>query len=160
MPIEHSIREHGQRSRKEHGGDDECQLSPESTPIDSVDPLRLARGGGHERRHQCERHGEDAVSELDIARHEPNSGERFNAVTKFVANALVLRSRNPADDGDDFRVARTARVYDPANTWVQFLWFSLRDALMVGLEERPDPDRDGDGEGDREQERGRKPAKP
>ena len=77
-------------------------------------------------------------------------GSVKRTVTKFVANALVVRSDNPADGGDDMRVARTVRRYDPRDTWIQFLWFSLRDALTQGLEEHPKQDRDGDGDEDRE----------
>ena len=86
-------------------------------------------------------------------------GSLKRTVTEFVADALVVRSHNPADGGDDFRIARTVSRYDPRNTWIQFLWFSLREALMVGLQERPDRDEDGDGKKDRV-ERPRRSAKP
>ena len=65
-------------------------------------------------------------------------GSVKRGVTKFVANAFVVRSHNPDDDGDDLRVARTTRPYDPTQTWIQFLWVSMRDGLMEGLKERPD----------------------
>jgi hypothetical protein len=47
----------------------------------------------------------------------------------------VVRSRNPDEDGDNLRTARTVRRYDPANSWIRFLWFSLRDALTEALKE-------------------------
>jgi hypothetical protein len=71
-------------------------------------------------------------------------------VKQFVANALVVRSENPADGGDDFRVARTVRYYDPTTTWLQHLWFSLRDGLTVAVKEQKPED----------EERPRRPARP
>ncbi|HEX6104191.1 MAG TPA: hypothetical protein VFZ26_01325, partial [Gemmatimonadales bacterium] len=64
-------------------------------------------------------------------------GDVVREVKELVANALVVRSRNPEENGEDLRVARTTRRYDPTSTWIQFLWFSLRDALMEGIKERP-----------------------
>jgi hypothetical protein len=54
---------------------------------------------------------------------------------KFVANAFVVRSRNPDGDGKDLRTVRTVRRYDPTTTWVQFLWLSVKDGLMAGIKE-------------------------
>jgi hypothetical protein len=62
-------------------------------------------------------------------------GSVSRAVKKFVANAFVVRSRNPGEDGKDLRTVRTVRPYDPTKTWVQFLWLSLRDGLMEGIKE-------------------------
>jgi hypothetical protein len=56
-------------------------------------------------------------------------------VAEFIADAFVVRSRNPDEDGDNLRTARTVRRYDPANSWMRFLWFSLRDGLKEALEE-------------------------
>jgi hypothetical protein len=56
-------------------------------------------------------------------------------VKKFIANAFVVRDRNPDKDGKDLRTARTQRVYDPTKTWVQFVWLSVRDAAMEGMKE-------------------------
>jgi hypothetical protein len=63
-------------------------------------------------------------------------GSVKRTVTKFIANALVVRSHNPADNGDDFRIARTTRPYDPTKTWIQFVWLGLRDGVTEGLKER------------------------
>lgn len=62
-------------------------------------------------------------------------GSVKRAVKKFVANAFVVRDRNPDEDGDHLRTARIVRRYDPAKTWLQFLWFGLRDGLMEALKE-------------------------
>jgi len=62
-------------------------------------------------------------------------GSVSRALKKFVANAFVVRSRNPGEDGKDLRTVRTVRAYDPTKTWVQFLWLSLRDGLMEGIKE-------------------------
>jgi hypothetical protein len=56
-------------------------------------------------------------------------------VAEFIADAFVVRSRNPDEDGDNLRTARTVRRYDPANNWIRFLWFSLRDGLKEALQE-------------------------
>jgi hypothetical protein len=60
-------------------------------------------------------------------------GSVKRAVKKFVANAFVVDDRNPDEDG--LRTARIVRRYDPARTWLQFLWFGLRDGLMEALKE-------------------------
>jgi len=62
-------------------------------------------------------------------------GSVGRALKKFVANAFVVRSRNPGEDGKDLRTVRTVRRYDPTRTWVQFLWLSVRDGLMGGIKE-------------------------
>ena len=62
-------------------------------------------------------------------------GSVERAVEKFVANAFKVRSRNPGKDGKDLRTARTSRRYDPADTWVHFLWVSLRDGLLEGVKD-------------------------
>jgi hypothetical protein len=51
------------------------------------------------------------------------------AMNKVWANTFKIRSENPEDDGKRLRTAITLRTYDPANTWIQFLWFGLRDGL-------------------------------
>lgn len=62
-------------------------------------------------------------------------GSVGRALKKFVANAFVVRGRNPGEDGKNLRTVRTVRRYDPTKTWVQFLWLSVRDGLMEGLKE-------------------------
>jgi len=62
-------------------------------------------------------------------------GSVKRAVEEFVADAFVVRSRNPDEDGDNLRSARTVRRYDRAQGWIRFLWFSLRDGLKEALKE-------------------------
>jgi hypothetical protein len=62
-------------------------------------------------------------------------GSVKRAVKKFVANAFVVHDRNPDEDGDHLRTARIVRRYDPRQSWLQFLWFGLRDGLMDTLKE-------------------------
>ena len=62
-------------------------------------------------------------------------GGPIGAVKEFIADAFVVRSRNPDEDGDNLRTARIVRRYDPTQSWLQFLWFSLRDALEEALKE-------------------------
>jgi hypothetical protein len=62
-------------------------------------------------------------------------GSVKRTVKEFVADAFVVRSRNPDEDGDNLRTARTVRRYDPTHGWVRFLWFSLRDGLMEVVKE-------------------------
>ncbi len=62
-------------------------------------------------------------------------GSVKRAVQKFVANAFEVHDRNPDEDGGHLRTARIVRQYDPAETWLQFVWFGLRDGLMEALKE-------------------------
>jgi hypothetical protein len=62
-------------------------------------------------------------------------GSVKRAVKKFVANAFVVHDRNPDENGEHLRTARIVRRFDPAKTWLQFLWFGLRDGLMEALKE-------------------------
>jgi hypothetical protein len=62
-------------------------------------------------------------------------GSLARGVKKFIANAFVVRSRNPDEDGTHLRTARTLRHYDPARTWLQFVWVSVRDATMEAIKE-------------------------
>jgi hypothetical protein len=62
-------------------------------------------------------------------------GSVKRAVEETIADALVVRSRNPDDDDEEPRVARTVRHYDPTSTWIQFLWFSLREGLLEVVKE-------------------------
>jgi len=54
---------------------------------------------------------------------------------ELIADAFVVRSRNPDEDGENLRTARTVRSYDPAQNWLRFVWFGLRDALKEALKE-------------------------
>ncbi len=62
-------------------------------------------------------------------------GSVKRTVQEFLAGAFVVRSRNPDEDGENLRTVRTVRRYDPTNTWLQFLWFGLRDGLMEAVKE-------------------------
>lgn len=62
-------------------------------------------------------------------------GSVSREVKEFLAQSLVVRSRNPEEEGEDPLVARTVHRYDPADTWLQFLWFSLREGLLEVLKE-------------------------
>jgi hypothetical protein len=68
-----------------------------------------------------------------------DGGGVIGAVTRgvrdFIAGAFVVRSRNPDDEGEDLRTGRTVRRYSPERTWLQFLWFGLRDGLTAVLRE-------------------------
>ena len=55
------------------------------------------------------------------------------AMKKVWANTFKVRSENPDDDGKPPRTVRTRRRYDPSNSWVQFLWFGLRDGLRAAV---------------------------
>jgi hypothetical protein len=56
-------------------------------------------------------------------------------VKEVLADAFVVRSRNPDEDGDDLRTARTVRRYERSQSWFQFLWLGLRDGLMATVKE-------------------------
>jgi hypothetical protein len=61
-------------------------------------------------------------------------GSVTRGAKEFLAQSFVVRSSNP--DGDDEpRVARTTRPYYPKFTWLQFLWFGLREGLMEVIKE-------------------------
>ncbi len=62
-------------------------------------------------------------------------GRVKRAMKEFVAQALVVRSSNPDEDGENLRTARTVRRYDPTTTWIQFVWLGVRDGLMEALKE-------------------------
>jgi hypothetical protein len=62
-------------------------------------------------------------------------GSVSRRVKKFIANAFVVRGRNPDEDGKHLRTAHTRRRYAPSQTWVQFLWLSVRDAAVEGMKE-------------------------
>jgi hypothetical protein len=62
-------------------------------------------------------------------------GSVGRGVNELIADAFVVRSRNPDEDGENLRTARTVRQYDPAQNWIQFIWFGLRDALKEAVKE-------------------------
>jgi hypothetical protein len=62
-------------------------------------------------------------------------GSVTRGVKEFLAQSFVVRSGNPEDEDEEPRTGRTVRRYDPTSTWLQFLWFSLRDGLLEVLKE-------------------------
>ena len=62
-------------------------------------------------------------------------GSVTRGVKEFMAQAFKVRSSNPGDPAKSPRVARTVRRYYPTSTWLQFIWFSLRDGLMEVVKE-------------------------
>ncbi|HEX2217574.1 MAG TPA: hypothetical protein VHG35_02140, partial [Gemmatimonadales bacterium] len=62
-------------------------------------------------------------------------GSVTRGIEDFLAGAFIVRSRNPEDEDEDPRLARTVRRYDRTNTWLQFLWFSLREGLLEVIKE-------------------------
>jgi hypothetical protein len=62
-------------------------------------------------------------------------GSATRGVKEFLAQAFKVRSSNPGDQAKAPRVARTVRRYYPTSTWLQFLWFSLRDGLIEVVKE-------------------------
>jgi len=46
------------------------------------------------------------------------------------ANSLKVRSRNPDSPKDRPRTAKVSRRYEPSQSWISFLWLSLRDGLL------------------------------
>ena len=62
-------------------------------------------------------------------------GSATRGVKEFLAQAFKVRSNNPGDPAKSPRVARTVRRYYPTSTWLQFVWFSLRDGLMEVVKE-------------------------
>jgi hypothetical protein len=56
-------------------------------------------------------------------------------VKEVIADAFVVRSRNPDEDGDNLRSVRTVRRYERSQSWFQFLWLGLRDGLMATVKE-------------------------
>jgi hypothetical protein len=58
-------------------------------------------------------------------------GSVERAVVKFAASTFKVRSENPEDAGKKLHTAKAVRVYDPSNSWIQFLWFGLRDGFKA-----------------------------
>jgi hypothetical protein len=98
--------------------------------VDSID-FRQTVSGGRALTTVTPRYHDVSVSPTSHGGGVVGSVKR--AVKKFVANAFVVDDRNPDDDG--LRTARIVRHYDPARTWLQFLWTGLRDGLMEALKE-------------------------
>ena len=61
-------------------------------------------------------------------------GSVTRGIEEFVAAAFVVRSRNPYD-GKRLRTGRTSRQYPRERTWIQFIWFALRDGLVAVIKE-------------------------
>jgi hypothetical protein len=51
-------------------------------------------------------------------------------VVEFAANKFKVRSQNPEERGKKPRTATVSRTYDPSQSWISFLWVSLRDPLI------------------------------
>ena len=98
--------------------------------VDSID-FRQTVSGGRALTTVTPRYHDVSVSPTGDGGGVVGSVKR--AVKKFVANAFVVHDRNPDDEG--LRTARIVRHYDPARTWLQFLWLGLRDGLMEALKE-------------------------
>ena len=62
-------------------------------------------------------------------------GSVRRAANELIADAFVVQSRNPDEDGKNLRTARTVRHYDPTQSWTQFLWLGLRDGLKEAVKE-------------------------
>jgi hypothetical protein len=62
-------------------------------------------------------------------------GSVTRGAKEFLAQSLVVRSSNPGRDDKPPRVARTTWPYYAKFTWLQFLWFGLREGLMEVIKE-------------------------
>ena len=62
-------------------------------------------------------------------------GSVTRGAKEFLAQTFVVRSSNPGGRDKPPRVARTNRPYYPKFTWLQFLWFGLREGLMEVIKE-------------------------
>jgi hypothetical protein len=62
-------------------------------------------------------------------------GSVTRGAKEFLAQTFVVRSSNPGAEDKPPRVARTTRPYYPKFTWLQFLWFGLREGLMEVIKE-------------------------
>jgi hypothetical protein len=62
-------------------------------------------------------------------------GSVTRGVKDFIADAFVVRSRNPDEDRTELRTGRTVRRYSRDRTWLQFMWFAIRDGLLAALKE-------------------------
>jgi hypothetical protein len=49
---------------------------------------------------------------------------------EFGANKLKVRSSNPGSPGQPARSARVSRRYERTQSWISFLWLSIRDGLL------------------------------
>jgi len=57
-------------------------------------------------------------------------GSMKRVILKLAAK-IKVRSDNSGDSNKRLRTSQTERVYDPANSWIQFLWFGIRDGLKL-----------------------------
>ncbi len=68
---------------------------------------------------------------LDITNPKGGVGGFVKAgLIEFGANAFKVRSRNPDSPKDRPRTAKITRRYEPSQSWISFLWLSLRDGLL------------------------------
>jgi hypothetical protein len=96
--------------------------------VDGVEFRQVARGGSATTT-LTPRYQDLSVTPSDTGGGVFTSVKR--AMKKVWANTFKVRSENPDDDGKPPRTVRTRRLYDPSSSWVQFLWFGLRDGLRV-----------------------------
>ena len=52
---------------------------------------------------------------------------------EFGANTFAVRSSNPGDSKEPARTARVSRRYETTQSWLSFLWLSLRDGLLKAV---------------------------
>jgi hypothetical protein len=62
-------------------------------------------------------------------------GSLGRGANELIADAFAVQSRNPDEDGENLRTARPVYRYDPAQAWIQFIWFGLRNGLKEVLKE-------------------------
>jgi len=68
---------------------------------------------------------------IDITNPKGKVGGFIKAgLIELGANTLKVRSRNPDSPKDRARTAKVSRRYEPSQSWISFLWLSLRDGLF------------------------------
>lgn len=68
---------------------------------------------------------------IDVTNRKGKVGGFIKAgLIELGANALKVRSRNPDSPKDRARTAKITRRYESSQSWISFLWFSLRDGLF------------------------------
>ena len=62
-------------------------------------------------------------------------GALKRAAEELIADALVVRSHNSEEEGDDLRTVRTVHRVDPTVGWLQVIWRGLRESLTKAIKE-------------------------